>query len=75
MRLRAFESDAGQVAGEAGAIAKVSLEQLSKLFARQTKTRALAAVRPLAGRARPEEGEPAVPAGICAENGAPPGGT
>jgi hypothetical protein len=31
MRLRAFESGAGQVAGKTGAIAKVPMEQLSKL--------------------------------------------
>jgi hypothetical protein len=44
MRLRAFESCACRAGGEAGAITKVPLEQLSKLFARQTKTGAVAAV-------------------------------
>jgi putative transposase len=40
----AFESCACQTAAKAGAITKVPLEQLSKLFARQTKTGAVAAV-------------------------------
>jgi REP element-mobilizing transposase RayT len=44
MRLRAFESGAGQVAGKAGAIAKLPLEQLSKLLASQTETGALGAL-------------------------------
>jgi hypothetical protein len=44
MRLRALESGTSKVAGKAGAIAKVPLEQLSKLFASQTKTGALAAL-------------------------------
>jgi hypothetical protein len=44
MPLRAFESGASEVGGKRGAIAKVPMEQLSKLFARQTKTGAVAAV-------------------------------
>jgi REP element-mobilizing transposase RayT len=42
--LRAFESGASEVGGKTRAIAKVPMEQLSKLFARQTKTGAVAAV-------------------------------
>jgi len=75
VRLRAFESSAGKVAGKTGAIAKVLLEQLSELFAREKETGAVAALRPLVCRTRPDEGEPALPAGICPANGAAPGGT
>ena len=46
----------GRIAEKAGAIAKVSMEQLSKLLARQTKAGALAALRPLVRRARTDEG-------------------
>jgi hypothetical protein len=52
VRLCASEPGARWVAEKAGAIEKVSLEQLSKLFARESKTGALAAMRPLVGRAR-----------------------
>src|SRR5437667_9378330 len=51
------------------------LEQLSKLFAKQTETGAMAALRSLVGRAWTNEGEPAIAAGICSENGASAGGT
>lgn len=56
VRLRAFEPGTGRIAEKAGAIAKVSMEQLSKLLARQTKAGALAALRPLVRRARTDEG-------------------
>ena len=75
MRLRALESGAGKIAEKRRAIAKVSLEQLSKLFAKQTETGAMAALRSLVGRAWTNEGEPAIAAGICSENGASAGGT
>jgi hypothetical protein len=58
--------------GKRGAIAKVQVEQLSKLFAKQTKTGALAALRPFVRRAWPEEGESTLPIGICSQNGAAP---
>jgi REP element-mobilizing transposase RayT len=45
MRLCAFESGAGQVTGNPGAIAKAPLEQFPELFEKQAKTRAMAALR------------------------------
>ena len=45
MRLCAFESGAGQVTGNPGAIAKAPPEQFPELFEKQTKTRAMAALR------------------------------
>jgi hypothetical protein len=70
MRLCASESGAGQAAGNAGATAKIPLEQLPKLFAKQAKTRTMVALRSPAWRARPNKRESLIPVGVCSENGA-----
>ena len=74
VRLRAFQSGAGQVAEAGGEALPLSLEQLSGVLDAGAPTARLAAGGSVAGGARPGRGHQGGAAEVCRADGGAPGG-